>query len=555
MISKRSYGYLDYEGELTETTSIRPSVCFRLGEVLKEDTEIEMLSDALKEASVPDYERVADICLEKSEKAGMKGGLRLSYVVAYMFTFGTEENYTDNPFWKINHFLIGDDFSSFGSVRGLIWGLFCGLRTLPFKQYDVLYRGLKHCVEWKEGEFLIFSCFTTVTRNKRTAESLLGVSENGEPEGTLIRIEGKWGYDLSGLGIVDDEHDIIMEASTFVTAECVKTGNVVNINIEPIFSEDTVLEREIPQLSEERMNGMRSENEKNYKKAMWKKNIRDYEECFKILRRLYYEGYREGEIEYAIMNIFGNHSLKNIKLGFHLLNEYEKYEDGRVFYKLGVCYQMGYGSEKDMNKSYNYFIKSLLCGYPPAIHKICYSGEVSGDVCEEDQLRYSDVKKRASEGDGLCLGIYGCCLIHGVFGEKDLEEGFKQAKQSYERGNSFGQNIIGDCYYHGWGVDKNMKKAFECYKLSSEQGDCDADLKLGLYYLNEKGSKKKSYSFAHFLHSAKQEHPVSQYELGLEYLRKEDPESQSEGIFYLKLSAEQGYEKAIRELENMKPVS
>ena len=177
MTSKRSYGHLDFEGELIETTCDKSSICFRLGEVLKEGTEIEMLSDALKEASVFDYERVADICLEKAKKTGMKGGLRLSYVVAYVFSFGTEENYTDNPFWKINHFLNDDDFSSVNSVRGLIWGLFCGLRTLPFKQYDVLYRGLKHCVEWKEDVFYVFRCFTSATRNKSAAESLLNITE------------------------------------------------------------------------------------------------------------------------------------------------------------------------------------------------------------------------------------------------------------------------------------------------------------------------------------------------------------------------------------------
>ena len=38
-------------------------------------------------------------------------------------------------------------------------------------------------------------------------------------------------------------------------------------------------------------------------------------------------------------------------------------------------------------------------------------------------------------------------------------------------------------------------------------------------------------------------------ELGLDYLSRENPERHSKDIFYLKLSAEQGYEKAMRELE------
>ena len=105
------------------------------------------------------------------------------------------------------------------------------------------------------------------------------------------------------------------------------------------------------------------------------------------------------------------------------MKECEKYEDGRVFYEVGVCYQMGYGSVQNMDESYSYYLKSLLCGYSPACLK-CYvfdTVEMNDDVFENNHERFEDVKRRGSKGDGVCLGIYGCCLFHGIFEERKIK--------------------------------------------------------------------------------------------------------------------------------------
>ena len=60
---------------------------------------------------------------------------------------------------------------------------------------------------------------------------------------------------------------------------------------------------------------------------------------------------------------------------------------------------------------------------------------MNDDVFENNHERFEDVKKRGSKGDGVCLGIDGCCLFHGIFEEKDQEKGCELVKLSSEKGN------------------------------------------------------------------------------------------------------------------------
>ena len=106
-------------------------------DVFKKGTEIEPLVDVLE---------VAAACLEKAEEFEPEKRLGLSCVFGYSFDFGADNDHTENPYWKINKVLLDGCVLSLRSVRGLAWGLVCGLRTLPYIQFTFLYRGLKNCV-------------------------------------------------------------------------------------------------------------------------------------------------------------------------------------------------------------------------------------------------------------------------------------------------------------------------------------------------------------------------------------------------------------------------
>ena len=556
---KKSLGRFDYEQKAIDKGLKLNLRSMNISGLVESQKDIEPLFDALKNAKVPHHARVAASCLEKVEKFDFVKRLRISYVLAYIFDFGEDGEYTDNPCWKINDALCGGLTLPLFYTRKLIWGLLCGLRTLPHKQFTTLYRGLKSTVEWHKGDVIKIPCFTSTTKEMSVARSFLNTCEDGRQEGTLITIKDGWGYDLEELSTITGEHGVLMEPEVSVLVESVESsecGRVVKIDLKFVKEGDFLTDC-IPRV-EEGSTIEPSDNE-SYFMAMDLKRHGDYERSYDILHKLCCKQHFNGKVEFAIMNLFGDHPTKgDQQFGYLLLMSCRNLKNGKVSYELGACYQMGYGVEKDMNESNDYFLKSLLCGYTPATSKCeeLVKHGIDREVIEKNREMYEYIKK-VGGGYGVHFGIWGYCLIHGIFEDKNVDEGYKLVKRSAERGSSFGQNILGDCYDHGWGVPKDVKKAFECYKLSAEEGDSDGQRKLGLCYQKGTGVDKDFVEAARlFKQSAEQDNPDSQYLLAHCYLNgKGVDKDMTEAVRLFRLSAEQGNEKAHYVLEYLCPES
>ena len=504
------------------------------------------LIDALKEAKIPYPEFVASTCLSNIKKDNADRVTVLSYVVAYTYDFGENCELTDNPYWRINDALSRDSIIALRNVRKFIWGLLKGLRILPYKQFDVLYRGMNKCVDCEEETVIEWTRFTSATRDKAAAEKFLGISPNGEKEGTLITIRGGYGYDIEEFSTMPREQEVVMEPGIKVLIKSVKGDRLRKIEVE--FANDGNLLLDLIPRLEARRAAIKNEEDRLFSEAMDLKKRGRYEECHDKLQKLLVKGHLKGMIEFAFMNLFGNYPRKEPGFGFTVLEQCEECEDGRVFYGLGVCYQMGYGVKKDLETSNVYFLRSLLCGYPPAVQK-CQGLDknfTKAYMSGVDRTRYECVKSEGSDGDMLCLGIWGFCLLQGFFDVKDESRGIDLLKRSAERGNPFGQNILGNCYFYGWGVTRDVRIAFECYKASAEQGDSDGQHNLGLCYQSGTGVDKDSAEAVRlFKQSAEQGHSESQYLLACCYLVGEGADQDpTEAVRWFRLSAEQGHSDA-----------
>ena len=515
--------------------------------IFKKGMKIKPLADALETAKVPRYNEVAAMCSDKVQGFEEEKRLGLSYVFAYTLESGTDEMYTDSPYWIINHALLNRETLSADSVQELIWGLLCGLRSLPYKRFETLYKGFKTCVSWSKEDMKVCDCFTSTTKERSIAESFLSVSSNGEKEGTLITIEGGWGYDLGEFGLAGKGNEVLMEPGMVIFVESIFPGSFIIVNAIVFVESENILLHDIPRSGKRDIVEVEEEkNDEEYSLAMGLKYVGYHKACLDILNSLSYREYRKGKMEYAVMAIFGDHRGKDRNEGFRLLKICEKYEDGRVFYALGVCHQMGYGTSKDLNVSLDYFIKSLLCGYPPAVHKCHEMKGFKTDAFEKNRKRYESVIERGRKGDGLCLGIHGCCLLHGLFEKQDLATGYELVRLSSEKKNSFGEDCLGDCYYYGWGVPKDLKKAFDCYKLSASRRNSNGQLKLARCYYNGEGTPKDLEKAVDIYKlSTQQDHPVSQYELGCCYVKGDGiSQNLSKALQLFELAAEQGNAEA-----------
>ena len=116
--------------------------------------------------------------------------------------------------------------------------------------------------------------------------------------------------------------------------------------------------------------------------------------------------------------------------------------DAKAQYNLGLCYDKGYGTEKNPDIAAQYYEKAAVAGHAMA---------------------------------QLNSGFY-----HAR--KKDFPNAAKWFMKSALQGNRIAQYNIALCYEKGYGVEKNPAEAARYYRLSAEQGYMKAQCNLGVCY-------------------------------------------------------------------------
>ena len=111
-------------------------------------------------------------------------------------------------------------------------------------------------------------------------------------------------------------------------------------------------------------------------------------------------------------------------------------------YMIGICYNQGYGTEKDLTKAVEWFAKSV------------------------------------DKGNSLAMNYLGFCYYKGQGVEQDIIKGFSLFEQSAHLGHSTGMFSVGICFEEGAGVVKDVNKAKEWYVKAIAHGMLEAQTKL-----------------------------------------------------------------------------
>lgn len=223
------------------------------------------------------------------------------------------------------------------------------------------------------------------------------------------------------------------------------------------------------------------------------------------------EGIKKDEskvIEYTFKAAYSNNNSAKITLGLYYLQgsgmDEEKgsqlVHDGfsglclnasflsrEEMHIFAMCYQYGFGVEKDIQRAIYWYTKSADLGDPEAQNSL---GEI--------YLYGSD---GVSEDDGVAVTL------------------FKFAASKHLNGALIN---LGDCYYYGWGVAQNFTEALAWYRKAAEEGDDGAMVLVGLCYKNGEGTSKN-------------------YGLAVEWFTKaKNKTNNAEAINYLGLIYEEG---------------
>ena len=125
-------------------------------------------------------------------------------------------------------------------------------------------------------------------------------------------------------------------------------------------------------------------------------------------------------------------------------------------YLLGECYENGYGTEKNLEKAFEYYSIAAEDDEPYFLLKLfgCYKNGIGTPVDEKKALEL--YKKAEKIGKDQLIQSY----------KKKFESFKKKLTETTEvtTKNANSWIAFGDCYKNGQGTKENLEKAKECYK-------------------------------------------------------------------------------------------
>ena len=219
-----------------------------------------------------------------------------------------------------------------------------------------------------------------------------------------------------------------------------------------------------------------------------------------------------------------------------------KRDNADAQYKLGYCYEKGYGVSADYKEAVKWYLKSAEQGNAVAQYQlgICY--DKGRGVPKNYKQSFEWYRKSAEQGYVNAQYELGLCYYGGYGVSKDYKQAFEWYCKAAEQGNARAQNNLGVCYEKGYGVSKNLNEAVKWYRKSAEQGNASAQKNLGYCYNSGYGvSKEMNESVRWWRKAAEQGNASAQCSFGYCYrngygVSKDD----NEAVKWYRKSAEQG---------------
>ncbi|XP_067900134.1 death ligand signal enhancer isoform X2 [Heterodontus francisci] len=197
----------------------------------------------------------------------------------------------------------------------------------------------------------------------------------------------------------------------------------------------------------------------------------------------------------SILNIIGLESIKakNFDMAFSYFMVAASQGYSKAQYNVGVCYELGRGPVKDMEKAALYYSHAAAQGHNMAQFRWArYLLHVkSRREVRDTQEGIRQLEKAAKSGlkeAQSYLGVFYTKVPH-----QDLQRAVRYLMMASENGDPASQYHLGICYHKGWGVMKDIRRALELYQRAAALEHADAQCILGVLHQQGLGG---SFSFS-----------------------------------------------------------
>ena len=198
---------------------------------------------------------------------------------------------------------------------------------------------------------------------------------------------------------------------------------------------------------------------------------------------------------YAVGNMYENGELAekdkkksqgyyNQALSGFLKLEADGQADDNLFYKIGVMYKNGLGTEADMDMALEYFKRSAELNNKNGLYEYGKALLLGENITQDIPKAMDCLEKAVRLGNLNAKRFLALEYISGEHIEQDIDKGIEMLTECAVGGDTLSCFLLGKIYFKGEFVNRDLSKA-EKYLLKSDKDNGHACYYLGRLYLEE----------------------------------------------------------------------
>lgn len=257
----------------------------------------------------------------------------------------------------------------------------------------------------------------------------------------------------------------------------------------------------------------------------------------------------------------GKNQLKNkqYQTAFSTFKKAAAGGSAEAMYYYGLCYENGYGTQRDIYEAMEWYLKAADKGDGEACRRVA---EAYRDDCvlyvwyERDSERNSADFSRRSAQAGCASGaeIYAWIRLEGEYCETNASDALGYFQRAAASGNEDAMCDLGQIYYFGYGgVSKDMAKSRQYLDMLKGTKTARGYNQLAfMYWDGSAGVKSENEAYKLWLKSANMGDAYSEVLIAYMYLQKRTngvlTKSEQQGRAWLERAYNHGYTLAARDL-------
>ena len=231
----------------------------------------------------------------------------------------------------------------------------------------------------------------------------------------------------------------------------------------------------------------------------------DREKAFPLYLQAANQGHMMAQYSLGLMYQKGNGTTKNLQQSFYWFKKAAQQDYVWAQNILGEMYLKGEGTNKDLNKAVYWIEKSAKNNHIWSqynLAKLYLKGEGVKKDAQQAVYWYRQAAKQGDSWSQLALANH---YKSGNGTLQDYEQALYWYQKSADQSNHFSQYYLAELYFNGYGTVKNHQTARRYYTLSAEQGNKWSQYALANMYRNGQGGARNIGTAKHWYQMAAQQ--------------------------------------------------